>query len=233
MAGERCAVLESASCTAGRAGQDGQDGMGMHCPGHLMPPLHRSRCCPKGRAGSQNQGTGRSCLALLVLRAGPSAHLEAVVLLRHGLHRSDRPLHELHEVLIEQLTRDLSAVGFGKDGVDAVFGTGTAPGLQRKGQMLRSAEEGHGRPLLPPHTTPRGWIHPPHPTAPRQGDALPGAGLIPRELPAGVGCESPPRPTPVALGRSGRLPPPWSREEHLEGAQAATCTMAISLVISP
>lgn len=35
------------------------------------------------------------------------------------------------------------------------------------------------------------------------------------------------------FGAFQQAAPPWSREEHLEGAQAATCTMAISLVISP
>ena len=162
-AAERCTVPGSASRTAGRAGPDGQDSVGTHCPVHLMAPPPRSRCCPKGRAGGRNQGAehcpqaadaGRSCLALLVLRAAPSAHLEAVLLLGHGLDRSDRPLHELHKVLVEQLTRDLSAVGFGEDRVDAVFGTGTAPSLQRKGQTLWSAEAGRGQAPLPPRATP-------------------------------------------------------------------------------
>lgn len=203
----------------------------MRCPVHLMLPPPRSRRCPEGRAGGQTQGAegcadvGRRCPALLVLRAAPSAHLEAVLLLRHGLHRSDRPLHELHEVLVEQLTGDLSAVGFGEDRVDAVLGTGTAPGLRQKGQTLQSAEEGHGHPPTPLRAAPRGWIHSLHPAVPPQGDTLPGAGLIPRELPAGTGD-----------ARALRVPPLWLwgiRAERPEGAPTATCIMAISLVISP
>lgn len=195
--------------------------MGTHYPVHLMLLPPRSWCCCEGRAGGQNQGAkgcaqaadaGRSCLALLVLRAVPSAHLEAVLLLGHGLHHSDRPLHELHEVLVEQLTGDLFAAGFSEDGVDAVLGTGTAPGLQQKGQMLWSPDEGHGQPPLPPCATPRGWIHPPHPAPPHQGGALPRAGLIPRELPAGVGCESPRVPPPWFWGVPAGCPPHGARQ---------------------
>lgn len=107
---------------------------------------------PRDRAGSQMQGAegGMSCLSLPVPTAAPSTHLLAVLLLRHGLHCLNRPLHELHQVLIEQLSGHLFAVSFGKDRVDAVLSTGTAPGLQGKVQMLQSVEQGHSPPFYAP-----------------------------------------------------------------------------------
>lgn len=92
----------------------------------------------------------KSCLALPVPMAAPSTHFLAVLLLRHGLHCLNRPLHELNQVLIEQLSGHLSAVGFGKDRVNAVLSTGTAPGLQGKVQMLLSVEQGHSPPFCAP-----------------------------------------------------------------------------------
>lgn len=95
----------------------------------------------------QGAEMGKSCLALPVLMAEPSTHLLVVLLLRHGLHCLNRPFHELHQVLVEQLSGHFSAVGFGKDRVDTVLSTGTASGLQSKVQMLQSVAEGHSQPF--------------------------------------------------------------------------------------
>lgn len=124
---------------------------------------------------------GKSCLALPVPTAAPSTHLLAVLLLRHGLHCLNRPRHEVYQVLIEQLSGHLSAVGFGKDRVDTVLSTGTAPGLQGKVQMSQSVERTQSTLLCYPLRT-----EPPPPSPPTlPRDVLPGAGLIPKELPAG------------------------------------------------
>lgn len=131
----------------GRTGRAGQDGHTLpHAP-HTTPS--QDPVLPQSREGSQMQGAevGKSCLALPVLMAEPSTHLLVVLLLRHGLHCLNRPLHELHQVLVEQLSGHLSAVGFGKDRVDTVLSTGTASGLQSKVQMLQSVAEGHSQPF--------------------------------------------------------------------------------------
>lgn len=125
-----------------RAGQDG----------HTLPPCPSHDPVPGfAAAPEQSRQPNAGCRGGQELPGPASAHgsthLLPELLFRHGLHRLDRPLHELHQVLVEQLSGHLSAVGFGKDRVDAVLSTGTAPGLQGKVQMSLSVQEGHSQPF--------------------------------------------------------------------------------------